>query len=266
MLQKIKIISVAIGIIFFLLSLLSTLQYFRFQHLLFEISKSTIEVPADALRRDIERSIATGIALHTNAQVPLMLTSVIQNNPIVLSIELTNSSSREREVLWSAGTRPASSQRAEQANRSNRTAPSAKPGDTPVFVQDWPVVDPLGVTVAQLVFISDKSEALNIAAKARAKLLALATTLCLASLALLTPILFFLLASLDKIVLAAKSVVLGSTPDQKALMGSEVCQFALSAREAKDLANTVLAKFLAPLNADEAKSVPTTTSGKVSPT
>jgi hypothetical protein len=239
MLQKIKIISVAIGIIFFLLSLLSALQYFRFQHLLFDITKSRIEVPADALKRDIERSIATGIALHTNAQVPLMLNNVIQNNPIVLFIELTNSSSREREVLWSAGTRPASSARADQASGSNRRAPPKQAGDSPVFVQHWPIVDPLGMTVAHLAFVSDKSEALNVASKARAELLSLAVTLCLVSLALLAPILFFLLGRLDKIVLAAKSVVLGSASDKTTLLNSEVCQLAQNAQDAKNLATTM---------------------------
>lgn len=239
MLQKIKIISVAIGIIFFLLGLLSALQYFRFQHLLFDITKARVEVPADALKRDIERSIATGIALHTNAQVPLMLTNVVQNNPIVLSIEITNSNAREREVLWSAGTRPASSLRADQANPSNRNAPSPRPGDTPVFVQQWPIVDPLGVNVAQLVFVSDKSEALGIAAKARAKLLSLAMTLCLVSFALLAPILFFLLVRLDKIVLQAKSLVQGSTPDQNTPTNSEVCQLAQKAQDAKILAAAI---------------------------
>jgi hypothetical protein len=237
--QKIKIISVAIGIIFFLLSLLSALQYFRFQHLLFDITKSRIEVPADALKRDIERSIATGIALHTNAQVPLMLNNVIQNNPIVLFIELTNSSSREREVLWSAGTRPASSARADQASVSNRRAPPQQAGDSPVFVQHWPIVDPLGMTVAHLAFVSDKSEALNVASKARAELLSLAVTLCLVSLALLAPILFFLLGRLDKIVLAARSVVLGSASDKTTLLNSEVCQLAQNAQDAKNLATTM---------------------------
>lgn len=239
MFQKLKIISVAVGIIIFLLSLLSALQYFRFQHLLFDITKDRIEVPADALKRDIERSIATGIALQTNAQIPLMLNDVIQNNPIVLSIELTNADAREREVLWSAGARPPSSLRADQANPSSRTAPSPKPGDTPVFLQHWPIVDPLGINVAQLVFVSDKSEALTIAANARAEILTLALTLCIVALALLAPILFFLLLKLDKIVLTARSVVLGSTPDKSSLMNSEVCRLAQNAQEAKSLATTL---------------------------
>jgi len=235
-LQKIKIISVAVGIIFFLLSLLSALQFFRFQHLLFEITQARIEVPADALKRDIERSIATGIALHTNAQVPLMLGSVIQNNPIVLSVELINSGSREREILWSAGTRPTSSLRTDQAQPSNRSAPSPRPGDTPVFVQHWPVVDPLGVTVARLTVISDKTEALSIAAKARTELMTLALTLFTAALVLLAPILFYVLTRLDKIVATAKSVMLGKSIDENTLSNSEVCRLAQNAQDAKHAA------------------------------
>lgn len=238
-LQKIKIISVAIGIIFFLLSLLSALQFFRFQHLLFAITQARVEVPADALRRDIERSIATGIALHTNAQMPLMLGSVIQNNPIVLSIELTNAGSREREVLWSAGTRPASSLRTDQAQPSNRSAPSPRPGDTPVFVQHWPIVSPLGITVAQLTVTSDKSEALSIAAKARTELISLALTLFIAALVLLAPILFYVLTRLDKIVATAKSVMLGKSIDENTLSNSEVCRLAQNAEDAKHVALAV---------------------------
>jgi len=235
-LQKIKIIGVAIGIVFFLLSLLSTLQFFRFQHLLFEITQSRVEVPADALKRDIERSIASGIALQTNAQLPLMLSNVIKNNPIVLSIELTNSGSREREILWSAGTRPTSSLRTDQANPSSRTAPSPRPGDTPVFMQHWPVVDALGITVARLTVTSDKSEALSIAAKARTELISLALTLCIAALVLLTPILFVVLTRLDSIVSTAKSVMLGKPIDENTLSNSEVCRIAQNAQDAKHTA------------------------------
>jgi len=238
-LQKIKIISVAVGIIFFLLSLLSALQFFRFQHLLFEITQARVEVPSDALKRDIERSIASGIALHTNAQVPLMLGSVIQNNPIVLSIELTNLGSREREILWSAGKRPTSSLRTDQANPSNRSAPSPKPGDTPVFVQHWPVVDPLGITVARLTVTSDKSEALSITAKARTELINLALNLFIAALVLLAPILFFVLTRLDRIVSTAKSVMLGKSIDENTLSNSEVCRLAQNVQDAKHAAIAV---------------------------
>jgi hypothetical protein len=232
MFQKIKIIGVAIGIIFFLLSLLSALQFFRFQQLLFDITQARVEVPADALKRDIERSIASGIALHTNAQVPLMLENVIQNNPIVLSIELAGLGSRDREILWSAGKTPSSAQGAGRAVASIRSPPSSlKPGETPVFVQQWPIVDSLGLTVAQLVVVSDKSEALNIVAQARAKILTLAMILCLASLALLAPILYFLLVKLDGIVSTAKSIMLGKTFDKDIVLNSEICQLAQNAQD-----------------------------------
>ena len=95
------------------------------------------------------------------------------------------------------------------------------------------------MTVAQLVFVSDKSEALKVAAKARDELLRLATILCLVSFALLAPILFFLLGRLDKIVLQAKSVVLGSASDNTTLLNSEVCQLAQNAQDAKNLAKTM---------------------------
>jgi|GEM_PF-811695 len=240
MFQKVKIIGVAIGIIFFLLSLLSALQFFRFQQLLFDITQARIEVPADALKRDIERSIATGIALHTNAQVPLMLESVMQNNPIVLSIELASLGSRDREILWSAGKSPSSSQGAGQESASIRSPPSSlKPGETPVFVQRWPIVDSLGMNVAQLVVVSNKSEALKIVAKARAEILTLAMTLCLASLALLAPILYFLLVKLDRIVLTAKSIMLGTTVDKNVVLNSEICQLAQNAQENKNASRTM---------------------------
>ncbi|MCM0034719.1 MAG: hypothetical protein NBV66_02915 [Burkholderiaceae bacterium] len=240
MFQKIKIIGVAIGIIFFLLSLLSALQFFRFQQLLFDITQARVEVPADALKRDIERSIASGIAVHTNAQVPLMLDSVIQNNPIVLSIELAGLGSRDREILWSSGKTPSSSQAAGRVGASSRSAPSSlKPGETPVFVQQWPIVDSLGLTVAQLVVVSDKSEALNIVAKARDEILTLAITLCLASLALLAPILYFLLVRLDRIVLTAKSIMLGTTVDKHVVLNSEICQLAQNAQDNKNASRTM---------------------------
>lgn len=240
MFQKIKIIGVAIGIIFFLLSLLSALQFFRFQQLLFDITQARVEVPADALKRDIERSIASGIALHTNAQVPLMLDNVIQNNPIVLSIELAGLGSSDREILWSAGKTPSSSQGAGRGGASSRSAPSSlKPGETPVFVQRWPIVDSLGLNVAQLVVVSDKSEALHIVAKARAEILTLAMTLCLASLALLAPILYFLLVRLDRIVLTAKSIMLGTTFDKQVVLNSEICQLAQNAQDNKNASRTM---------------------------
>ncbi len=240
MFQKIKIIGVAVGIIFFLLSLLSALQFYRFQQLLFDITQARIEVPADALKRDIERSIATGIALHTNAQVPQMLEHVIQNNPIVLSIELAGLGSREREILWSAGKPPSSFQGAGQASSTSRSPPSSlKPGETPVFVQRWPIVDSLGMNVAQLVVVSDKSEALKIIANARAEILTLAITLCIASLALLAPILYFLLMKLDRIVLTAKSIMLGKTVDRNVVLTSEICQLAQNAQDNKNASQTM---------------------------
>ena len=237
--QKIKIIGVATGIIFFLLSLLSALQFFRFQHLLFDITQARVEVPAEALKRDIERSIATGIALQTNAQLPLMLNNVIQTNPNVLAIELIDLGSASQEVLVFAGKRPASSTGASKIGSSTSKASVTNLEGPPVFLQQWPIVDALGVTVARLTFTSDKSEALGIAATARAELMTLALTLFLAALGLLVPILFLVLTKLDKIVLAAKSVMLGKNADKNTLLNSEVCQLAQNAQDAKHASTPV---------------------------
>jgi hypothetical protein len=233
MLKKIKIIGVAVLIIFFLLGLLSALQFFRFQHLLFEITQSRVEVVADALKRDIERSVETGIALQSNAQLPMMLSHVIHSNPNILAIEVSDLSSASREVLWSAGKRPISAKRSFDTSSSNRKTSATSPEDTPVFVQHWSLVDALGVAVARLTFISDKAEALSIAATALTELLRLATHLFIAALALLAPILFFVLTKLDNIVLTAKSVMLGETVDENTVRNSEVCQLAQNAQAAK---------------------------------
>ncbi len=243
--QKLELIGVVVGVIFFLLSLLASLQFFRFQHLLFDITEGRIEVPAEALKRDIERSIVTGIALNTNAQVPFMLNNVIQSNPIVLAIEIKNPATQE--LLWSAGKRPASSKLStESGSFSKRHVPSSDSSSTPVFVQQWPIVDALGLTVAQLTFISDKAEAIGIANKARTQLINLALTLFIASLLVLAPILFLLTLKLDKIVASAKAVMLGNTLDQNTIFTSEVCQLAQNAQDAKNLAlaaNSALAAF-----------------------
>jgi hypothetical protein len=89
------------------------------------------------------------------------------------------------------------------------------------------------------VFVSDKSAALNIVAKARDEILTLAMILCIACLALLAPILYFLLVKLDRIVLSAKSIMLGTAVDKNALLNSEICQLAQNAQDTKNAAQTI---------------------------
>jgi hypothetical protein len=205
---KIKIISAAVAIVFLLLGLLSVLQYFRFQHLLFEVTRSRIEVPAEALKRDIERTLANGLSLQTNAQLQTMLAQVLETNPILFSIQLAEGVTPQSKVFWSATRQPQQELNAQ------------------VFLQRWPIIDPIGATVAQLTAVSDKSGALIVMAKARNELLTLWAGLCLIVLALLTPILFWLLKSLDTIIASARAILLGQPVDTKAVQHSEVYQLA----------------------------------------
>jgi hypothetical protein len=205
---KIKIISVAVAVVFCLLGLLSVLQFFRFQHLLFEVTRSRVEVPAEALKRDIERTLATGLSLQTNAQLQTMLNQVLETNPILFSVQLAEGSAARDKVFWSSERQPVAS-------------PNA-----PVFVQRWPIVDPIGATVAQLTVVSDKTGALTVMARARHEVLTLWAGLCLVVLALLTPILFWLLRRLDTIIASARAMLLGQPVDDKALQNSDVYQLA----------------------------------------
>ena len=73
MFQKLKMTSVVVAIVFFLLSLLAVLQYYRFQTLLYEVNSSRISVPTQALKSDIERSLGLGLALQSNVALKSML-------------------------------------------------------------------------------------------------------------------------------------------------------------------------------------------------
>jgi hypothetical protein len=210
---KIKIISVSVAIVFFLLGLLSVLQFFRFQHLLFEVNRSRVEVPAEALKRDVERTLATGLSIQTNAQLQTMLNQVLEANPILFSVQLAEVAAAQSKVFWTAARQPEGSLNAA------------------VFVQRWPIIDPIGATVAQLTVVSDKTGALNVMAKAQNELLTLWAGLCLIVLVLLTPILFGLLKNLDVIIASARAVLLGQPVDAKAMQHSDVCQLAQRIQE-----------------------------------
>ena len=211
---KIKIISVSVAIVFFLLGLLSVLQFFRFQHLLFEVTRSRVEVPAEALKRDVERTLATGLSIQTNAQLQTMLNQVLETNPILFSVQLAELPAAQGKVFWSAARQPEGSLSA------------------PVFVQRWPIIDPIGATVAQLTVVSDKTGALNVMARARHEVFMLWAGLCLIVLVLLTPILFGLLKRLDTIIASARAVLLGQPVDAEAMAHSDVYQLAHRVQEA----------------------------------
>ena len=77
------------------------------------------------------------------------------------------------------------------------------------------------------------------ATHARRELMNLLGVLCAASLAVLVPILFLLLFSLDKIVTSARSLILGKSFDQSIVAQSEVCQLAQNVQDSKKVINSV---------------------------
>jgi hypothetical protein len=235
MFQKFKIISVGVGILFFLLGLLSVLQFFRFQNLLFEVALTRVEVPAEALKRDIERSLATGLSIQTNAQLLAMLELVLQKNPNIFAIQIKDGLSNNTEPLWFAGNLSALSQNLDDRKLEKNHWPFFNDSSqVSVFIQRWPIVDPIGTTVGQLIFTSDKSEALKMAANARRELIALLGAVCAAALLVLVPILIILLVSLDKVVIAARSLILDQKLGQEIVAQSEVCQLAKNVRDANN--------------------------------
>ena len=198
----------SVAVVVCLLGLLSVLQFFRFQHLLFEVTRSRVEVPAEALKRDIERTLATGLSLQTNAQLQTMLNQVLETNQILFSIQLAEGSAARGKVFWSSSRQPEASLNA------------------PVFAQRWPIVDPIGATVAQLTIVSDKTGALNVMTQARHEVLTLWAGLCLVVLVLLMPILFWLLKRLDTIIASARAMLLGQPVDDNVMQHSDVYQLA----------------------------------------
>ena len=125
MFQKLKMTSVVVAIVFFLLSLLAVLQYYRFQTLLYEVNSSRISVPTQALKSDIERSLGLGLALQSNVALKSMLETTIERNTDIRSIRLADTKSATAQVPL-GGRQSAAPDRI--ANRGRRTPP-CKQGD-----------------------------------------------------------------------------------------------------------------------------------------
>ena len=70
-------------------------------------------------------------------------------------------------------------------------------------------------------------------AKAREEVLTLWAGLCLVVLALLTPLLFWLLKSLDTIIASARAMLLGQSVDDSGMQNSDVYQLAKRVQEDK---------------------------------
>lgn len=237
MLQKIKMASVVVAIVFFLLSLLAVLQYYRFQTLLYEVNASRISVPTQALKSDIERSLGLGLALQSNVALKTMLEATIERNPDIRSIRLAETRTQPAEVLWEAGTPPAQNdlQSAIDAHRRARKDMSFDPNQKDDFVQVWSIRDPIGSVVAAMVVRIDNSEARALLADARAHLIQYWLLLCLATIVCLAPILYYLFRNLDKLVHSADRILRGDGLPAQPVQRSEILELATEVVRSGDI-------------------------------
>ena len=228
MFQKLKMASVVVAIVFFLLSLLAVLQYYRFQTLLFEVNSSRISVPTQALKSDIERSLGLGLALQSNVALKSMLETAIERNPDIRSIRLADTRSETAQILWEAGNPPPLTelQTAVNAHRRANKEMSFDPSHKDDFVQVWSIRDPLGRIVAALVVRVDNTEARNLLADARAHLLQYWLLLCGATLICLAPILIYLFSSLDRLIKSANEILRGEVASDVQAQHSEILDLA----------------------------------------
>ena len=228
MLQKLKMASVVIAILFFLLSLLAVLQFYRFQTLLFEVNSSRISVPAQSLQSDVERSLAFGLPLQSNVQLRSMLENVIEKYPDIRSIQLLGSKVEPGKIFWQAGASvpEAESLSAILAHRQARKVMWFDSSHASNFIQVWSVRDPIGDTVADLILRVDNSEAKALLADARAHLIQYWLLLCGAALVFLAPVLVYLFLSLDRLIHSAGAILRGETPSSPDASRSEICDLA----------------------------------------
>ena len=237
MFQKLKMASVVVAIVFFLLSLLAVLQYYRFQTLLYEVNSSRISVPTQALKSDIERSLGLGLALQSNAALKSMLETTIERNPDIRSIRLADTKSETAQVLWEAGKPPPLSELQTSVSAHHRANKdmSFDPNQKDNFVQVWSIRDPIGNVVAALVVRVDNSEARSLLADARAHLLQYWLLLCGATLVCLAPILIYLFSNLDRLVKSADGILRGEAASATQAQHSEILDLATQVVESGQL-------------------------------
>ena len=241
MFQKLKMTSVVVAIVFFLLSLLAVLQYYRFQTLLYEVNSSRISVPTQALKSDIERSLGLGLALQSNVALKSMLETTIERNTDIRSIRLADTKSATAQVLWEAGKPPPLTELQPSVSAHLRTNKemSFDPDHKDDFVQVWSIRDPIGRVVAALVVRVDNTEARNLLADARAHLLQYWLLLCGATLVCLAPILIYLFSNLDRLINSANRILRGdAAPNVQQAQHSEILDLATQVMESGQSAGT----------------------------
>lgn len=211
--SRLKLAAVAAGILVSLLSLLAMLQMHRFEQLLIEVESALISVPGVALRNDVERTLALGLPLNSNGSLQDMLRNVRKDYPIIVSIHLLDAELAPGQVLWQDGAPLATPRQVVDAQRRSPKAVWFGAGDAGGYILSWPIRDPLGQLVANLALRFDKTKPMALIDSTGHAMLAVWAALCLGGLLILLPVLWHLLADLDRMVARAGDIIMGRAHD-----------------------------------------------------
>jgi hypothetical protein len=206
---KLKIALVAICLLITLLSLLALLQMQRFKQMLIQVESSLVSVPALALKNDIERSLALGLPLNANRQLDTMLRRMRARYPEIVSLHLLDADTEPGSPIWQDGPPLISPQHIVLSQRRNPGSIWFDAHDPNGYILSWRVNDTLGHLVACLTVRFDRSKSVALLENARRYMTRTGAALILFSLLILVPILFYVLAGLERMLVLAQ-VIMGA--------------------------------------------------------
>jgi len=226
MIQKLKLVSVVFLMLSFLVGLLSVLQYYRFKSLLYEVTVSRISVVTEDLTRDIERSLAFGLALNTNAQLKTMLEQMQNRHTDLLHAEIVATNDSKQSVLWGIGT--LSIQRAKLIGMQQRSGKALwfDPTDKVGLVQVAVIKDSLARDAARLIMVFKNDPVEQALAQARDYVIKICSIIFVTTLLLMMIAVFYFLKRLDRLTTDARSMLNAQTPVLEHAEQSEILKLA----------------------------------------
>ena len=216
---SLKIVLTAVTILLALLCFLLLLQMHRFEKLLIEVNSNLVSVPAKALKADIERTLAFGLPLSDNLQIKSMLQRIDDTSDSVISIHVVDAYFSPGKIIWEVG-KPL-------PQRLNKKSMWFGDQDPIGYLQSWPIVDPIGNILANLVIRFDKTHPQQLILKTRQYLYTVCGVICLCMLLLLLPFLTYVLKKLNRQVALAQRIIEGERAvDPQLSAQSDICQLA----------------------------------------
>jgi hypothetical protein len=226
---SLKIVLTAVTILLALLCFLLLLQMHRFEKLLIEVNSNLVSVPAKALKADIERTLAFGLPLSDNLQIKSMLQRIDDTSDSVISIHVVDAYFSPGKIIWEVG-KPLPAEEPlfiVLAQRLNKKSMWFGDQDPIGYLQSWPIVDPIGNIMANLVIRFDKTHPQQLILKTRQYLYTVCGVICLCMLLLLLPFLTYVLKKLNRQVALAQRIIEGERAvDPQLSAQSDICQLA----------------------------------------